>query len=305
MLRTLRFGLLTTVVAWAGIHALFADEPAPVAATPPAASTINLTYQGVPFDHWLTDFRTELEPVRRRECLTALVAFGRNGKADVVVPYILDLLDGYPTRATTMLWDDFDEGSEELQKSINEGKLPGGFGALGFTDVDDLKLFLTANRGLSRLTPRAMPLIVKHVTDKGSLSASRVAAMRTLAIEDTEEWMRLLPRLVSRDSFTCMLSLHYFGQHHFTMDEEAYETCIKGLLEVKASENLVQVVYALAEKRHHGQRKLIRPLLEELQEKSKDEKVHRAIKQALTQIPRDREEESQVVPASVKEETQR
>lgn len=301
LMRTLRFGLMTTVVAWAGIQALLADEPAPVAATPPAATTINLTYQGVPFDQWLTDFRTELEPVRRRECLTALVAFGRNGKAEVVVPHILDLLDGYPTRTTMLLAGEFDEGSEEIQKPISEGRLPEGFGALGFTDVDDLKLFLTANRSLSRLTPRATPLIVKHVTDKGSLSASRIVAMRVLATEATSEWLRLLPQLVTRDSFTCMINLHYFGQDNFLTDEEAYETCVKKLLEVKASENLPQVIYALAENRHHSQRKLIRPLLEELQKKSKDEKVHQAIRQALSRIPIDPEEKSQVVPASVKE----
>lgn len=295
MLRTLRLGLLSFAIICLGMHNLPAMEP---------ASPTNPTYQGKQFDQWLNEFRTELEPAMRRESLAALVVFGRNGKADIVVPLILELLDGYNLRTVAIMPASFDEGSAELQKELNEGKLHEVYHALGFTDVDDLQLYLTADRGLMRLAPRAVPLLVKHVETEGRPSASRVAAMRTLSMEAHEEWLRLVPQLVARDGLTAELAMQFFMKIDFLVDISNYEECLRNLLTEKSSRNHVAIVNALLSNSDKipRLRKPIRSILQDLQKKSSDEKVQVAIKQALDRIARD-PDESRVVPVSVEEKS--
>src|SRR5690349_15023298 len=62
------------------------DEQA-VEATPLRASKAP-TYKGRTCEQWVEEFRTELDPEERIVSLKALVVFGTNGHAAVVVPLI-------------------------------------------------------------------------------------------------------------------------------------------------------------------------------------------------------------------------
>lgn len=298
--RAIWTSILSVAIALCGTAALRAAETSAGNATTAVPTTIIPTYQGLTFDEWVTQFKSELDPARRCNSLKGLVAFGTNGKAEQVIPLILETLDSYNLRPALMLVDSFDESSKELQGPLSEGRLPEGFEALGFADVDDLKLFLAANRGLARLTPRASSVLVKHVEQPGPLTASRVASIRALAMGSNEEWMRLVPRLAARDNLSAMIALNWWGDDELALSSDAYETSLKELLQLKPGIPLVAVIRTVGETKHSHHRKLIVPLLEELLRKSTDEEVNTALKQTLAKIAKETNPPP-VVPASAQE----
>lgn len=283
--RTTWIAFFSIAIAISSAAVLPADDGAEGPPYAKAADPMNPTYQGLTFDDWVTQFKSELDPARRCRSLKALVVFGTNGKAEQVVPLILETLDSYNLRPALMLVEGFDESSKELQGPLAKGRLPDGFETLGFTDVDDLKLFLAANRGLGRLSSRAAPVLVKHLEQPGELTASRIAAMRALAMGSGEEWMRLVPKLAARDNLSAMIALNWWGDDELAQSADGYETCLKEMLQLKPGIPLIAVVRTLGESKHSGHHKEIVPLLEELLKNSTDENVREAVKQTLAKIP--------------------